>query len=142
MIQNPQNFPAPSAPDIIIDYQCYVIFLLSVAPQAKILRFLRRFTTDFALKTTFSKANALHNPPNFLRSRSQILRKQGGFKVRGALTSITVLSHLSRRRLKWFSRFSFRKSRLKWESTYVGEIVLVFLSTKLEFFIEKHKNPL
>ena len=64
-------------------YQCYVIFLLSVAPQAKILRFLRCFTTDFALKTTFSKANALHNPPNFLRSRSQILRKQGGLKQGG-----------------------------------------------------------
>ena len=44
-------------PDGIIDYQYNVIFLLSVVPQAEILRFLMRFTTNFALKTTFPKAD-------------------------------------------------------------------------------------
>ena len=48
----------------------------------------------------------------------------------------TVLSHLSRPRLKWFYRFSFRKSRLKWESTYVGEMLLVFLFTNLGFSLK------
>ena len=77
-----KKFPAPSAPDIIMNYQHYVIFLLSAAPQAKILPFLMRFTTDFALKIAFPKANNSQDPQNFLRPRSQIRPKQGGVKVR------------------------------------------------------------
>ena len=73
-----KKIPAPSAPDIIMNYQHYVIFLLSAAPQAKILPFLMRFTTDFALKIAFPKANNSQDPQNFLRPRSQIRPKQGG----------------------------------------------------------------
>ena len=99
------------------------------------LDFLSTFLVwDYCTVRSFRALVALERDTDIVISRdTDWVYRTKWFRL--SVTS-TVLSHLSRPRLKWFYRFSFRKSRLKWESTYVGEMLLVFLFTNLGFSLK------